>query len=128
MRIVFFGTPELAVPSLEALIHDHDVCAVVCQPDKPVGRSKKPQPPPVKIRAESHRIPIQQPHKLNDGAFEAWLSDQHPDLCALVAYGRILKQPILDIPTHGVVRQPSTQAVHDVLGLDGFWRPAVCRG
>lgn len=101
MRIVFFGTPELAVPSLAALHTAHDVVAVVCQPDRPQGRSKTPVPPPTKVWAEAHDIPVHQPTKLNDGAFEAWLRAQRPELCALVAYGRILKQPILDVPPHG---------------------------
>lgn len=101
MRIVFFGTPELAVPSLEAVAARHDVVAVVCQPDKPKGRSGTPTPPPVKEWAVAHGIAVHQPTKLNDGAFEAWLRAQAPDACAVVAYGRILKQPIIDVPKHG---------------------------
>lgn len=75
--------------------------ALVCQPDRPKGRSKTPQAPPTKQWAAKHDLPVHQPTKLNDGAFAAWLRDQRPDLCALVAYGRILKQPILDVPPHG---------------------------
>ncbi len=101
MRIVFFGTPELAVPSLEVLAAHHDVCAVVCQPDKPQGRSKELVAPPIKQCALRLGISVNQPARLNDGAFEAWLREQAPELCALVAYGRILKQPILDVPRHG---------------------------
>ncbi len=101
MRIVFFGTPELAVPSLEGVARAHEVAAVVCQPDKPQGRSNKLVPPPVKVWAEEHGIAVAQPTALNDGTFERWLRDLQPDLCALVAYGRLLKQPILDIPHHG---------------------------
>ena len=101
MRIVFFGTPELAVPSLAALAGRHAVAAVVCQPDKPQGRSAKLVPPPAKVWADGHGIPVVQPTKLNDGTFEAWLRQQAPDLCALAAYGRILKQPILNVPRHG---------------------------
>ena len=103
MRIVFFGTPELALPSLEILKAAHEIVAVVCQPDKPVGRKKKLQSPPVKLWAESCGIPVVQPVKLNDGAFEEWLKDQRPDVCALVAYGRLLKQSLLDVPTHGFI-------------------------
>lgn len=101
MRIVFFGTPELAVPSLEAVAARHEVTAVVCQPDKPKGRSGTPTPPPVKVWAEAHGIAVNQPAKLNDGTFEAWLREQAPDACAVVAYGRFLKQPILDTPKLG---------------------------
>lgn len=101
MRIVFFGTPELAVPSLRETAARHNVTAVVCQPDRPKGRSRKPAPPPIKEWALANRIEVHQPPKLNDGSFETWLRDQRPDACALAAYGRILKQPILDIPRHG---------------------------
>jgi methionyl-tRNA formyltransferase len=95
--------PELAVPSLEALAERHEVVAAVCQPDRPQGRSKKPVPPPVKVRALELGIPVHQPAKLNDGTFEAWLRAQTPELCVLVAYGRILKDPILAVPMHGFI-------------------------
>ncbi|HPC15455.1 MAG TPA: methionyl-tRNA formyltransferase [Candidatus Hydrogenedentes bacterium] len=101
MRIVFFGTPDLAVPTLQAVSASHDVSAVVCQPDRPQGRSDKPAPPPVKQWASAHGISVAQPSKLNDGSFEEWLRGQEPDACVLVAYGRILKQPLLDVPRHG---------------------------
>ncbi len=101
MRIVFFGTPELAVPSLEALADAHEVVALVCRPDKPRDRRKKLIPPPTKMWAIERGMEVVQPTKLNDGSFEVWLKEQNPDLCALVAYGRILKQPILDVPKHG---------------------------
>jgi len=101
MRVVFFGTPALAVPSLAALHEAHDVLAAVCQPDKPKGRGKKLEPPPVKQWAQAHGVPVHQPLKLNDGTFEAWLKDTGAEVCALAAYGRILKQPILDAVPHG---------------------------
>ncbi len=102
MRIVFFGTPDLAVPTLEAVAAAHEVVAVVCQPDKPQGRSKRPVPPATKVCAgEMQGIAVSQPTKLNDGVFEAWLRSQAPEVCVLVAYGRILKQAILDVPRHG---------------------------
>lgn len=103
MRIVFFGTPELAVPSLAALVEAHDVVAVVCQPDRPAGRGKTLTAPPVKLWAIANGIPVLQPQKLNDGVFEAWLRSQKPEICALTAYGRLLKQPILDVPPHGIL-------------------------
>lgn len=101
MRIVFFGTPELAVPSLAILHEHHNVAALVCQPDRPQGRSARPVPPPTKELAIERGIRVHQPTKLNDGAFVKWLREMRPELCALVAYGRILKQPILDVPKHG---------------------------
>jgi len=101
VRLVFFGTPVLAVPSIEAVATRHDLAALVCQPDRPQRRSKKPAAPPTKTWALDHGVPVTQPAKLNDGTFEAWLKDQRPEVCVLVAYGRILKQPILDVPPHG---------------------------
>ncbi|MCP4644770.1 MAG: methionyl-tRNA formyltransferase [bacterium] len=101
MRVVFFGTPELAVPSLAAVAEGHEVTAVVCQPDRPKGRGKKMLPPPTKVWAEAHGILVHQPTKLNSGAFEAWLKEQAPEACVIAAYGRLLKQPILDVPPKG---------------------------
>ncbi len=101
MRIVFFGTPELAVPSLAAVAERHQVAALVCQPDRPQKRSRKPVAPATKVWALEHGIPVHQTAKLNDGTFEAWFKEQAPDLCAVAAYGRLLKQPILDVPAQG---------------------------
>lgn len=112
MRVVFFGTPELAVPALAAVASRHDVQAVVCQPDRPQGRSKTPVPPPTKAWAVEHGLPVVQPAKLNDGAFETWLRQQHPDACPLVAYGRILKQPILDVPPQGFINMHPSLLPH----------------
>jgi methionyl-tRNA formyltransferase len=101
VRVVFFGTPDIAVPTLAAVAAGHQVVAVVCQPDRPRGRSKKALPPPVKVWAQDHGVPVHQPTKLNDGTFEAWLREQRPDVSVVAAYGRLLKQPLLDVPTHG---------------------------
>ncbi len=101
MRTIFFGTPEIMLPSLRAVVAAHEVAAVVCRPDKPKGRGKKLVPPPAKVCAEELGIPVCQPEKLNDGTFEAWLRDMAPESCVVFAYGRMLKQPILDIPAKG---------------------------
>lgn len=103
MRVVFFGTPELAVPCAEAVAARHEVTAVVCQPDRPKGRGKQLAAPPVKAWALARGIAVHQPERLNDGAFETWLRGQQPDACPIAAYGRILKQPILDVPRHGFI-------------------------
>ena len=103
MRVVFFGTPELAVPTLEAVAATHEVAAVVCQPDRPKGRGKKMIPPATKVWAEEHDFPVHQPTKLNDGTFEAWLKDIGAKVGVLVAYGRLLKEPILDAFPHGIL-------------------------
>jgi len=88
---------------LAAVAERHEVAAVVCQPDRPRGRGRNPEPPPVKAWAVAHGIPVVQPVKLNDGAFEEWLREQAPDICTLAAYGRLLKQPILDVPPHDIL-------------------------
>lgn len=103
MRVVFFGTPELAVPTLAAVAGRHEVVGVVCQPDKPQGRSGTPAPPPVKVYAQAHGLPVHQPAKLNDGSFEAWLRELAPDIGVVAAYGRLLKQPILDAFPRGLL-------------------------
>lgn len=105
-KVVFMGTPEFAVPSLKALLDDADfeVVAVVTQPDKPVGRKQVITPSPVKVVAEKHNIPVLQPMKVKTGV-EFWneLRELAPDVIVVAAYGKILPQEILDIPTHGIV-------------------------
>lgn len=101
MRIVYFGTPQLAVPTLAAVAQHHEVVAVVTQPDRPRGRSGKPAPPEVKVWALENGLEVHQPEKLHDGSFASWLQEQQPDLCVVAAYGRLLKQPVLDVPPLG---------------------------
>lgn len=110
MRIVFMGTPDFAVPSLEALIQaGHSVQGVFCQPDKPVGRHQnKLQPPPVKVAAQGHGIPVYQPTKLRDGTAEELLRQLNPELIVVAAYGRILPDEILQIPSKGCINVHSS--------------------
>ncbi len=110
MKILFMGTPEFAVPSLEALIGaGHTLCGVFCQPDKPVGRHQnKLQPPPVKVCALEHGIPVFQPVKLRDGTALALIRELAPDLIVVAAYGRILPQDILDCPPMGCINVHSS--------------------
>ncbi len=105
MRVVFFGTPEFAVPSLRALLGEgFDVLAVVTQPDKPQGRSRsRTVPPPVKVAAEAEGIPVLQPERPADPAFMEQMRALAPDLGVVVAYGHILKPELLAIPTRGMV-------------------------
>lgn len=104
MRIIFLGTPEYAVPSLEMLINEgYEVAAVVTQPDKPKGRGKKTAPPPVKEYAQSHGIPVNQPEKVKTPEFYQWLKDMNPDLLITAAYGKILSKEILDTPPLGCI-------------------------
>lgn len=103
MKLVFCGTPQFAVPTLEAVIAaGHDVALVVTQPDRAAGRGMEVQPPPVKRAAMRHDIPVVQPEKIkNNAAFRQQLEDIRPDAILVVAYGRIIPQWMLDLPPHG---------------------------
>ncbi|MBM6829731.1 methionyl-tRNA formyltransferase [Anaerotignum lactatifermentans] len=103
MRIVFMGTPDFAVPSLEALLTKHEVVLVVTQPDKPKGRGKKLVPTPVKACALEHGIPVVQPEKVREEAFVEELRGYAPDLIAVTAFGQILTEPILNMPQYGCI-------------------------
>jgi len=104
MNILFMGTPEFAVPCLEALINSqHTVCGVVTQPDKPAGRGHKLTPPPVKVLAESNGIKVFQPETLKNFAFEQELKDLNPELIIVVAYGKILPEYVLNYPKYGCI-------------------------
>lgn len=103
MKVLFMGTPDFAVPVLEALVEKHTVTAVVSQPDKPKGRGKKLQPTPVKAVAEKYNIPVYQPERIKDEDFVNALKGIDADIFVVVAYGQILSQEILDIPKYGCV-------------------------
>jgi methionyl-tRNA formyltransferase len=104
MRIVFMGTPEFAVPSLEALLQSEDtVVGVVTQPDKPKGRGQTMAASPIKHLAEKAGVPILQPLKMKDPAFLDTLRAWQPDLIAVTAFGRILPPVILEMPPKGCV-------------------------
>ncbi|MCX8129006.1 MAG: methionyl-tRNA formyltransferase [Clostridia bacterium] len=104
MRIVFMGTPEFAVPSLEMLVNEgYEVVAVVTQPDKPKGRGNKLAAPPTKEYALKNNIKVFQPVKVKTPEFAKELEDLKPDLLVTVAYGRILPQNVLDIPPLGCI-------------------------
>jgi len=105
LKLLFMGTPEFAVPSLEALIAaGHTVCGVFSQPGKPVGRHQNVlQPTPVKECALSHHIPVYQPVKLRDGTALAQIKELAPDLIVVVAYGRLLPREILEAAPLGCI-------------------------
>ena len=103
MRIVFMGTPELAADILRALSAEFDVCGVFCQPDRPVGRKQILTPQPVKQLAAELGIPVFQPKGFRNGAASQIIRELAPDLIAVVAYGKILPQEVLDIPRLGCV-------------------------
>lgn len=104
MKILFMGTPDFAVPCLDILVSNgFDVCGAVTQPDKPKGRGHMLTPPPVKEYAISKNISVYQPQTLKDGEFEKVLDELKPQLIAVVAYGKILPEYILDFPEYGCV-------------------------
>ena len=97
------GSPEFAIPSLEALIERYNVVGVVTQPDKPAGRGKELKAPPVKRVAEKHQIEVVQPVRLREpGAFDL-IKQWDPDVIVVVAFGQILRQGVLDLPRFGCV-------------------------
>ena len=109
MRIVFMGTPDFAVPSLEALFAaGHEIVGVFTQPDKPKNRGMKMQPPPVKVCALAHEVPVYQPVKMRDGTALEIIEELAPELIVVAAYGRILPQEILDCPKLGCINVHSS--------------------
>jgi methionyl-tRNA formyltransferase len=103
MRAVFFGTPELAVASLQALTEVATVVGVVCQPDRPAGRGLALRPPPVKLAAERLGLDVRQPVKVRTGDLHEWIADRHADVAVVLAYGRILPPSVLAAPRVGCI-------------------------
>lgn len=104
MKIVFMGTPDYAEKTLEALIaSEHEIAAVFCQPDKPVGRKQILTPPPVKVLAAENNIPVYQPNSVRTPEALEILKQINPDVIVVVAYGKILPKEILDLPKYGCV-------------------------
>lgn len=104
MKLVFFGTPEIAVPSLRALLDaGHEIALAVTQPDRPRGRGKKVSPCPVKAEAEARGIEVITPTRLKDPALAERLTALNLDAGVVIAYGRILPKRLLDIPRLGLL-------------------------
>src|SRR5690606_31487710 len=103
LRAVFMGSPEFAVPSLEAVARTCDLLLAVTQPDKPAGRGRKLMPPAVKEAAIRLGVPVSQPVKVRDGTLAAALRELAPDVIVVTAYGRILPRAILEVPRHGCI-------------------------
>lgn len=105
MRIVFMGTPDFAAAPLDSIIKSgkHQVTAVVTQPDKPKGRGKNMQFPPVKEKALEYGIPVWQPEKVNTPEMIQILKEQSPDCIVVAAFGQLLKQEILSLPKYGCI-------------------------
>src|SRR5436189_4004904 len=103
MRILFYGTPEFSLPTLEALLTHHQIGAVVTQPDKPAGRGRHLQAPPVKERALAAGIPVLQPPRLRDPGWPERLAEVDADVAVVVAFGQILPKAVLDVPRRGSI-------------------------
>ena len=104
MRILFMGTSEFAVPALKALIsHKFELIGLVTQPDRPSGRGKRLSPPPVKVIAAEHNIPIHQPERVRKPDFVKILKRLTPDVIVVAAFGQLLPQTVLDIPPCGTI-------------------------
>ncbi len=102
LRILFAGTPEFSVPCLQGLLDSpHSVIAVYTQPDRPAGRGRKLQASPVKVQAQTARIPVYQPKTLRDPQAIATLRQLQPDLMVVIAYGLLLPEEVLAIPKLG---------------------------
>jgi methionyl-tRNA formyltransferase len=103
-KLIFMGTPDFAVPTLQALIDaGHQVISVVTQPDRPKGRGRKIEAPPAKKLAQAHGIEVFQPEKASDERFCDIIRKKEPDLLIVVAFGQILKKKLLTIPKWGVI-------------------------
>lgn len=104
MRLVFLGTPEAAVPSLQALVEaGRDVALVVTRPDRPVGRSSRLRPPPVKVAAQAAGLETFQPERARGAVFLERLAQASPEVLVVVAYGKILGRRVLELPRRGAV-------------------------
>ena len=104
MRVVFMGTPDFAVPTLDALVaSEHEVICVVAQPDRPKGRGKKLQSPDTVVRARELGIAVRQPRAIKRGPFPEWLEQSGADVAVVVAYGRILTERLLCAPRLGCI-------------------------
>ncbi len=101
MRVVFLGTPDFAVPALDAVAREHEVVLVIAQPDKPAGRGMKMHAPPVAVRAREVGFPVMQPQRIRNEDVLAEIARHKPDLGVVIAYGKILPRALLDIPAHG---------------------------
>lgn len=101
MKVLFYGTPEFALPALEGLMTHQAVVAVVTQPDRPQGRGQKLAPSPVKVRAEKMGLPVLQPERLRDPEWADRLRAFNPDVAVVVAFGQILPKAVLEVPRRG---------------------------
>jgi methionyl-tRNA formyltransferase len=101
VRTLFFGTPEIALPALQALADTTELVGVVCQPDRPKGRGLELAEPPVKVAARALGVEVHQPVKVKTGNLDEWITERKADVAVVLAYGRILPAKVLAAPKHG---------------------------
>jgi methionyl-tRNA formyltransferase len=104
VRVLFWGTPDFAVPTLRALLGEgHDVVGVVTQPDRPAGRGRTLRPSPVKLVAQDEGLPVLQPERARGDEFLQQVRELEPEISVVVAYGQILRREVLDVPAEGSI-------------------------
>jgi methionyl-tRNA formyltransferase len=103
MRVLFYGTPAFALPTLHALLSRHQVVAAVTQPDRPAGRGQRPQVSPVKATATTSGVPVLQPARLRDPGWPERLAEHRADVAVVVAFGQLLPRAVLDVPPRGSI-------------------------
>ena len=103
MRVLFYGTPGFALPTLDALLRHHEVVTVVTQPDRPAHRGQRLTTPPVKERALAAGLPVLQPERLRDAGWAERLGALGADVAVVVAFGQILPKVVLDAPRRGSI-------------------------
>ena len=133
MKIVFMGTPDFAVPTLEALYQSrHEVAAVVTQPDKPKGRGKAMAMPPVKEKALEYGIPVYQPKKIRDPECVEELRKYQADVMVVIAFGQILPKSILEMTPFNpsiedlAISRPALPAF-ETLSINAFMKPTPAK-
>ena len=103
MRLIFLGTPDFAVPSLDAVARTHDVVSVITQPDRPKGRSKALAAAPVKVAASLLHIPVYQPERIRKPDAQSHVAALKPEIMIVVGYGQIIPQSVIDIAPRGII-------------------------
>ena len=103
MRVLFYGTPEFAIPTLRVLLDRHTVVAVVTQPDRPAGRGQRARSSPVKRLAEERGVPVLEPPRIREPGWAERLRERAPEVAVVVAYGQILPRSVLDVPPWGSI-------------------------
>src|SRR5262245_10717024 len=103
MKVLFYGTPDFALPTLDALLRHHQVVAVITQPDRPAHRGQRPKPPVVEVRADPDGVPAVQPPRLRDPGWPERLAAFGADVAVVLAFGQILPKAVLDVPARGSI-------------------------